>query len=211
MDKQSNIRAVIFDLGGVILRTEDAQPRLELASRLGLTRQELENAVFNHPASQQAERGLITSEQAWKTVTQAIGVPASEIAAFREQFFAGDRVDFALVGFIQKLRPNFTTALLSNTWITDMTAFLSDDLQIMDTFDVVISSAKSRLAKPDPAIFRLVLEAVQAAPDEAVFVDDFEKNITAAAMLGIQTVLFRGAEQTQAALAGLLGLPDGFI
>ncbi len=80
------------------------------------------------------------------------------------------------------------------------------DLQIPDTFDVVISSAQCRLAKPDPAIFRLTLEAVQAEPDEAVFVDDADKNIEAAAMLGIRTVHFRGAEQARAELSALLGL-----
>jgi epoxide hydrolase-like predicted phosphatase len=208
MDRNSNIRAVIFDLGGVLLRTEDPQPRLEMAGRLGLTRQELENAVFNHPASQQAERGLITGEQAWRAVTQALGVPASEIPAFRKQFFAGDRVDFALIEFIQKLRTRVTTALLSNSWIADLPTFLAEDLQIVDTFDVVVSSAKVKVAKPDPAIFRLVLEAVQASPDEAVFVDDFENNITAAAMLGIRTVQFRDAAQAEAALAELLGLDE---
>lgn len=210
MEKNANIRAIIFDMGGVLMRTEDAQPRLELAKRFGMTRQELENAVFNHPAAQQAERGLLAIEEAWKAIAQSMGLPTAEVPAFRKQFFGGDRVDFTLIDFIQKLRGRFRTALLSNTWIVDMPAYLAEDLQIPDTFDVVISSAKYQVAKPDPAIFRLALEALECAPDEAVFVDDFEANITAAAMLGIQTVHFRGAEQARAALADLLGLSADF-
>ncbi len=124
MDNHANIRAVIFDMGGVLMRTDDPQPRLELARRMGMTRLELENAVFNHPASQQAERGLVTPDQAWKAVAQAMGLPAGEIPAFRKQFFLGDQVDFSLIKFIQQLRPNYRTALLSNTWIADLPAFL---------------------------------------------------------------------------------------
>lgn len=204
MHHQANIRAIIFDLGGVLLRTVDAQPRLALAERMRLTRRELEDAVFEHLASHQAEVGQMTPKQAWEAITQSMNLPADEIPAFREQFFAGDRVDFGLVEFIQKLRPQYTTALLSNTWVVDLPAFLRDDLHMPDTFDVIISSAQCRVAKPDPAIFRYALEAAHAAPREAIFVDDFEKNITAASALGIHTVHFRDPRQAQDEILSLV-------
>jgi epoxide hydrolase-like predicted phosphatase len=206
MDNEASIRAIIFDLGGVILRTDDPQPRLALARRMGMTRRELEGAVFDHLASQKAEVGGVTPAQAWEAIAQGIHLPVEEIPAFREQFFAGDKVDFRLIEFIQRLRPRYTTGLLSNTWIVDLPAFLRDDLNIPDrTFDAVISSARHQVAKPDPAIFRLALEAVQAAPHEAIFVDDFLKNITAAAALGIRTVHFRDAQQAMDEIRAILG------
>lgn len=206
MDNEASIRAIIFDLGGVILRTDDPRPRLALAERMGMTRRELENAVFEHPASQKAEVGLLTPAQVWEAIVQAMGLPVEEIPAFRKQFFEGDQVDFRLIEFIQKLRPRYTTALLSNTWIVDLPAFLRDDLRIPDdTFDIIVSSAQRRVAKPDPEIFRLTLEAAQAAPQEAIFVDDFGKNIAAAAALGIRTVHFRDMEQARHEILALLG------
>ncbi len=199
-------RAVIFDLGGVILRTDDPAPRTALAKRLGVSRSELERIVFENPVSQLAERGLATPADAWAVIAQALNRPVDEIPALLKQFFAGDRVDFALIALIQKLRPVYTTALLSNTWNVDLPAFLREELQIPDTFDVIISSAQQKIAKPDPAVFRLALQLVNARPEEAVFVDDFGRNIAAAAALGIRTIHFRNAEQARAELQAILGV-----
>ncbi len=57
------IRAVIFDLGGVLVRTEDQTPRRELAERLGITRQELYDLVFDSPSARQASLGTMTAEE----------------------------------------------------------------------------------------------------------------------------------------------------
>jgi glucose-1-phosphatase len=205
-DGQPYIKAVIFDLGGVILRTEDPQPRVELAQRLGITRWELEEAVFNNPISQQAERGLATAEEVWAEVGRRLNLPGEEIVPVRRAFFGGDRVDFELIELIQQLRGQYTTALLSNTWLVDLPGFLRDDLQVPDTFDVVISSAQARVAKPDAEIFHLALEQVNAQPAEAVFVDDNAANIQAAAGLGIHTVRFLNPSQAQAELLALAPL-----
>lgn len=198
------IKAVIFDLGGVLLRTDDPRPRTDLASRLGLTRLKLEEIVFNNPVAQQAEIGQATIEAVWNEVIRLLDLPAQEIPAVRRAFFGGDSVDFELIGFIQSLRPHYTTALLSNSWMVDLPRFLREDLQIPDTFDVIISSAQQGMKKPDAAIFQAALMQVNARPDEAVFVDDFAHNITAAAALGIHTVHFTRAEQARSELKALL-------
>ncbi len=199
-------RAVIFDLGGVILRTEDPAPRAALAQRLGISRSELERIVFENPVSQLAERGLATPADAQEAIADLLNRPVAEIPALLKQFFAGDRVDFALIELIQKLRPAYKTALLSNTWNVDLPAFLREELQIPDTFDVIISSSQQQLVKPDPTIFRLALRLLDARPEEAVFVDDFDRNIAAAAAMGIRTIHFRNAEQARAELLAILGV-----
>lgn len=198
--QQSHIRAVIFDLGGVILRTEDPASRLALAERLGLTRSGLEEAVFNNPTALAAERGMATQAEVWSTTAARLGLPAEDMPRFFAEFFTGDQVDFALLDFIRALRPAYTTALLSNTWQVDLPRFLREELRIPDTFDVVISSAQRRVRKPDPEIFHLALELCGVEAREAVFVDDFGSNIAAAAALGLAVVHFREAAQAMAAL-----------
>jgi glucose-1-phosphatase len=202
----AEVKAVIFDLGGVILRTEDAQPRTALAERFGITRQELEDVVFNNPIAQQAERGQATMEAVWAEIARRLDLPGEQIREVRRSFFGGDRVDFELIELIQQLRGRYRTALLSNTWIVDLPAFLRDDLQVPDTFDVVISSAQARTAKPDPEIFHIALDKVGARPEEAVFVDDSTFNIQAAAALGIHTVRFLNTAQARAELVALAPL-----
>lgn len=201
------IKAVIFDLGGVILRTDDPAPRAALAAQVGMTYHELDALVFASPTARLAEEGLASPEQVWEHVRQAAGIDAEAVRTFRRAFFAGDRVDGALVELIRGLRPARTTALLSNTWIADLERFLTDDLGIAPgTFDVVISSAAVGIAKPKPEVFQLALRRCAAAPGEAVFVDDNAANIAAAQALGMHTVHFRDPQQARAELLGLLGL-----
>lgn len=208
MPENSHIKAVIFDLGGVLLRTDNPQPRSDLASRMGISRLQLEEIVFSNPVAQQAERGLAAPEAVWAEVARQLHLPADEIRPFRRAFFGGDSVDFEFIRFIQSLRPAYTTALLSNTWIEDLPHFLRDDLQIPDTFDIVVSSAQQGMKKPDAAIFHATLKLVGAHAEEAVFVDDFINNITAADALGIHTVHFRSFEKARSELKSLLMIAE---
>lgn len=207
MEQKQEIRAVIFDLGGVILRTEDPQPRTLLAQQYGMTYAELEEVVFNNPIARRGESGGATSEEVWEEVARRMNLNAEQIPAFRRQFFAGDKVDFSLIKLIQSLRSNYRTALLSNTWIVDLPRFLREDLQIPDTFDVIISSAEAGVAKPNPEIFQVTLDKVGAKPEEAVFVDDNFANIEAASAMGIRTVRFFDVEEARRALATFVQVP----
>jgi len=204
---QPVIRAVIFDLGGVILRTDDPGPRTALAERLGKTYAELDEIVFANPVSQAGERGLAAPEEVWAEVARLLSLPSGEVGQVRREFFAGDQVDMALVELIQGLRGRYLTALLSNHWIADMPRFLREELHVPDIFDLVISSAAIGLAKPDPQIFNLVLERLGVAPGEAVFVDDNLANIQAAGQMGIHAVRFFNLGQLRRDLQAFVSLP----
>jgi 2-haloacid dehalogenase len=69
-----------------------------------------------------------------------------------------------------------------------------------DYFEGVLISGEEGVVKPDPAIFRLLVERFGVGPARAVFVDDAARNIDAAAALGFRTVLFESAAQLRAAL-----------
>lgn len=204
----TNLQAVIFDLGGVILRTNDPAPRAALAAQVGKTYAELDAVVFASPVARRAEEGLASPEEVWEYVRQETGLAPEAVRAFRRAFFGGDQVDFELVALIRALRPAYTTALLSNTWITDLGRFLVEDLRIpADTFDVVISSAAVKLAKPKAESFERALQRIGVAPAQAVFVDDNLANIAAAQSVGLHTVHFRSPQQARAELLALLHLP----
>ncbi len=202
------IRAVIFDLGGVILRTDDPQPRTALAERLGKTYAELDEIVFANQVSKASERGLATPEQVWAEVARLLDLPAGEVEQVRRDFFAGDQIDMALVELIQGLRGTYLTALLSNHWVVDLPRFLREDLHVPDIFDLVISSAAVGLAKPDPQIFNLVLEKLGVEAREAVFVDDNLANIQSAGQMGLHAVRFLNFEQLCRDLRVLVSLPE---
>ena len=75
------IKAVIWDLGGVILRTEETAPRQQLADRLGMARYDLEELVFHSPSGMQAQRGEISVEQHWEKLRQELNLSQEEMPA----------------------------------------------------------------------------------------------------------------------------------
>ncbi len=110
------VEAVIFDFGGVLVRTEDRQPRTELAARMGMTYDELSALVFDSQSAIQAMRGEITAAEHWEVVQKSLGVTEAEIEKVQTEFWAGDVLDEDLVNLLRELRSSYTTVLLSNAW-----------------------------------------------------------------------------------------------
>ncbi len=196
------VRAVLFDLGGVILRTEYQAPREHLAERLNMTYEDLSKLVFESETARLASLGKITTEAHWAAVAGRLSRPASEGSRIREEFFAGDVLDRGLVEFIRTLRPQVKTGLLSNAW-PDMREYLTQN-HLDDAFDVIIISAEVGLMKPERSIYDLALVQLKLEPSQTAFVDDTRVNVEAARQFGMKGILFRNPAQMQAELMSLL-------
>jgi epoxide hydrolase-like predicted phosphatase len=194
------IRAVFFDLGGVILRTEFQSPRERLAEEVGWTYEELVKIVFESKSSQDASIGKISEDEHWKFVARALHRPLKEREAIQKEFFAGDIIE--LIAFIHSLRPRYGTGLISNAW-DGLRPYMQRE-KLDDAFDTLIISAEVGVMKPEAAIFQHALEQLEVKPKEAVFVDDFAENITGCEALGMRGILFRSTEQTLKELKKLL-------
>jgi putative hydrolase of the HAD superfamily len=196
------IRAVFFDLGGVILRTEYQAPRQQLAERLGMEYDDLDRIVFNSESGIQAATGAITSRQHWEAVMKRLKRPLEELELIRNEFFAGDIIDRDIVNFLLSLRGTHKTGLISNNW-SDLRDYLVRE-RIIDAFDHIIISAEVGVAKPEPEIFRIALEQAGVRPEEAVLVDDFHANIEGCEKVGMKGILFRDAQTAIQQLKDLL-------
>ncbi|NOY99705.1 MAG: HAD family phosphatase [Chloroflexi bacterium] len=197
------IRAIIFDLGGVLVRTEDRAPRTELGVRFGKSCEEMEQVVFRNRSSMQASLGKITAKEHLLNVMRVLDLPENEVESFYAQFFGGDKVDYALIDYIRSLRPVYKTALLSNAW-DDLRQMIVDVWKFDDAFDHMTISAEIGVAKPMAAIYELTLEKLGVAPEESVFVDDFIENIEAARALGMHGIHFKEPEKALATLEQML-------
>lgn len=195
---ESPVRAVCFDFGGVIMRTADPVPRQRLAERLGLSLKTLIGVIFDSESARLASLGQIDAEQHWRQAMQELRLSPSQAETFAAEFFQGDILDMELVNAIRSLRPMYRTALISNAW-SDLREFVARQ-QIADAFDEMIISAEVGIMKPDPRIYRLALERLGVAPQEAVFLDDMMENLDAARALGMHTIHF---VQPEAALQEL--------
>jgi glucose-1-phosphatase len=203
----SPIKAVIWDVGGVLIRTQDQGPRERLAKKYNVTRAELFALVADSNEAIQATLGQIPEIELWQMVARTMHIPAGDLAEFRQQFWSGDFFDQELHDFIGKLRPRFKTGLLSNAY-SDARQETDSRFHLLDVFDVLVYSAEVHLAKPDPKIYELALKLLGVQPQEAIFVDDFIENIDAANALGIHGVRFLNSQQAQQDVNKIL-YPDG--
>ena len=197
------IRAVIWDMGGVLLRTEDYASRERLAQRLGLSRSDLEKLVFWGESGSRAQLGEITIDQHWENLRQELNLSDQAMVDFKEDFWCGDRVDMKLVEYIRSLRSHYKTGLLSNAF-SNLRQAISEVWKFADAFDEMIISAEVGLVKPDDRIYCLALERLGVSAEEAVFVDDFSSNIEGARLLNMRTIHFKNSQQVLDELAQLL-------
>lgn len=196
------IQAVFFDLGGVIARTEQPEPRTRLAQSLGLTYADIDKVVFQNESSKQASLGLITETQHWQNVARSLNQPESEIERLRTEFFAGDQIDLELVNLMRSLRPAIKIGLISNAW-SGLRAWIVAQ-NFADAFDDMVISTELGFAKPDPRIYQAALQNLQVMPAESVFLDDMLRNVEAARKIGMHAIHFVLPEQAIAELKALL-------
>ena len=202
---QDRITAVVFDFGGVLMRTADPVPRSELEARFGLGPGGAEGLVFGNPLWHEAQLGRITSAQFWADVGRRLGLQAADVDQFSRLFWSGDRLDEQLLQLIEHLRRSgHRTALVSNGPASLLESF--QELGIIDLFDAVVVSACEEVMKPDPAIYKLALDRLGVRPEQAVFIDDLRENVAAARELGVHGVRFTGLMPLRRSLLEM-GLP----
>jgi epoxide hydrolase-like predicted phosphatase len=197
------IKAIIWDVGGVLIRTEDRRPRTMLADMLGLTYEQIDYHAFNSPTGKAAQRGEITYEAHWNALAEQFNLRPDEIEPVQTSFWGGDVLDRTLIDYIKTLHGDYSMAILSN-YASNLRPELTDKWKIADLFDPIFISCELGMVKPNPAIFRHAVDTLGIAPDEAVFIDDFRHNVQGAQAAGLHALQFLNTEQIIDALNHIL-------
>jgi epoxide hydrolase-like predicted phosphatase len=207
MTSRDQIKAVILDVGGVLDRAADRAAeqasRLQLAAELGLDIDEMWRLFFQTEPWYLARVGAITEAELWHRNLAPLGiVDPDQQVGFLRRLFAYKEVTPAMRALLEELHGRVKLGIISNASDT-LETVLAERFAVDHLFDVVISSARVGIAKPDPEIYSLALARLGVAPEEAVFTDDQQHNVDAAADLGIHAVRFTGAEDFRAYLVEL--------
>lgn len=202
------LRAVIFDLGGVVLGSPLHAFR-EYEAELGLTAGTLGRAVNAAGAAgawSRLERGELPIEQflgVFDAEMAAAGAPISA-AVLMERIGLASAIRPQMVAAIRRIRARgLRTAALTNNWVN------ADQLVKMGAlrseFDVFVESARVGMRKPDPRIYQLTCEQLGVSAPEAVFLDDIGQNLKAARALGMTTLKVDDPDGALAELEAVLG------
>ena len=198
------IRAIVFDFGGVLVRTATPNGRREWEDRLGLPAGELESVVHHSGMWIKAQRGQLSHAAYWQAIADNLGIPEADISQLQQDYFRDDQLDQALMTLIRDLRQRgYKIGLLSN----DSAALeqkLRADLAIFDSFDAVVISANIGVMKPDPGAYEAICTALDVAANECVFIDDMRANIDGAEWFGMRGIRYVANMDLRAALNAIL-------
>lgn len=200
---KSKIKAVIWDMGGVIVRTEDWSPRERWEARLGMPKLGLTLLVFEGEMGAKAALGKANNEDVWRWIGQELDLSEADLIRLQVDFWREDRVDYDLVDYIRDLQEHLKTGMITNAW-PEVRGWLENEWGIADAFDEIVTSAEEHMIKPDPEIYHLALDRLEVEPAEAIFIDDFQRNVDGARSVGMQALLFKSSAQIRKDLSARL-------
>jgi putative hydrolase of the HAD superfamily len=208
---ECELRAVVFDFGGVLGLPQDPERESAMAT-LCAAPSLTDFRAHYWPGRLDMDRGTLSVAQYWTGVLQAsrvIPTPGLISRLNEEDLLGWTRVNPKMLEWSRELRAaGYRTAILSNM-SPDRHSFMSASGRFgwIDEFDVVVYSYCLGRVKPEAEIYRHCLDRLGMPPCACLFLDDLELNVGAAQALGINVHLFTSAEAAAAEMAGRWNLP----
>jgi putative hydrolase of the HAD superfamily len=191
-----DLRAVVFDYGMVLSGLPDPEARAQLLRITGLSQDEFEPLYWVDRHAY--DRGDLTGLSFWQKLVSDAGLSLApeaidELNRWDARMWTTANPE--MLAWHQALKAHgLETAILSNMGDSVMESIVENFAWIAG-FDVLIWSYQHGMAKPEPAIYELLIEKLGAAPEETLFLDDKLENIEAARQLGIVGLQFSTVEQ----------------
>lgn len=182
--------AIIFDLGrvvvswdpvGIVSAVRGPQGAAELAERL-----------FNHPDWLEVDRGTLSLHTMARQAQTRTGLSAADNLAILQAVPASLLPDPAMVALIEELHgAGHALYALSNMGHASIDWLERQDFWRFFSGKVV--SARVRMMKPEPDIYRYLLVSFDLQAEECLFIDDSPANVAAAEALGLRGLVFTEA------------------
>ncbi len=191
------IRAIVFDVGGVLEITPDLGVTAQWEQRLHLKPGELDERL--HSVWRGGSLGTLTEEEVHTSIGEIMGMSAAQVDAFMDDIWAEylGTLNVELTEYFRRLRPKYQTAILSNSFVgarrREQERYHFDEL-----CDFIIYSHEVGMSKPDRRIYALTCERLGVQPAEVIFLDDREAAIDAAREYGMHGILFKENAQALA-------------
>ncbi len=199
-EEKNNIKAIVWDIGGVIYLAKDKSKRVSknllssykefwiLLKGINVHNEELfeksKEIYFK------SSKGEISKEETLNSLSEILNLPVNKVEKI---FYEGIKRNVIenkpLIKFILKLKAkSYKQGILSIQW------FMTNDILIpkkyYSIFEEIVVSCIDKVRKPSPESFRLILKKMNLSPEQIIFVDDKQENLDTANGLGINTVLF---------------------
>ena len=193
----SEIKNIIFDLGGVLLNINPLLSLLEFEKLSGIDKETLTGRLAKENVFEKFETGRLNPTQFRLELNRIMETNLDNTAIDAAWNTLLLDVPLVRVQLLQQLQKNYKVYLLSNTniihfWHYTKEFFENYNIQMIDLFDKLFLSYEIGLHKPDTSIYSYVIEDLGIEPSKTVFIDDSLANIESAAGLGINIIHITG-------------------
>lgn len=197
----SGYSTVVFDLGAVVLQWDPRGPYEQVLPAAEvpafLARIDFETWNRRHDAGRPFEVGE-------RELIEQFPDSATAVRAYRQHF--GHSLTGPVPGtgaVIAELQHAGARLLALTNWSAETFPHAQERFGLLQRFEAIVVSGQELLAKPDPAIFELLLQRHRVDPARTVFVDDSPANVATAASMGITALLFIDADRLRSELVEL--------
>jgi len=189
---RNNIKALIFDLGNVIVNLN----MRKFYKKILPVSDNKEINIYKDlwEPIEKLDKGLFSKEEFYQEAKKRFkfqDVGKEEFFNMFNSIF--DSLNYKLLDFIKKLKQDkmYKVFALSNTNPLHVEFLAKNIIDFRDYFNQVFYSYELGMIKPDPKIFLHILEHINYKPSECIFIDDNRKNVKVAEQIGMIGIQFR--------------------
>ncbi len=195
------MKAIIFDLGGVVLSENWGWKQRELFSKKfnldhQKTKEYHESKAKDLNIGNLSEKdfftGLFKYQEKTPEVEKAISFLRSKDRLFPE-----------VLDLIKELKKKYKIFAITNE-IREAAEIRSEKFRLGEIFDKIFVSGSIKFQKPEKGIFLYVLNEIKILPEEIIFIDNVEKNLIPAGEIGMKCILFKEINQLRKDLEKIL-------
>jgi len=192
------IKTILFDFGGVIIKTPNLRWIQRWVKAPGFNQDPEILKMLTNPMKSEilcdVFLGKKPEEFIWVIIAERGHLSPRMVNLVRRHAFARFQLNKPFVRFVAELKNDYKTAILSNAG--DQTRKVMEDrYHLHEIVDDIIISAEEGVVKPDPNIYQIAMERLNASPETLLLLDDMSENVLAARKFGMKAVQFINTKQ----------------
>ncbi|MEM3839457.1 MAG: HAD family phosphatase [Candidatus Micrarchaeaceae archaeon] len=182
----NQIKAIIFDIGGVITHFPDSKYFSYLSKLSGKDAQHVRSYIGAMIPT--LEKGLMSAEEFENKIAKRLGITPRQVQWY-SYYAKFVRVDRGVTSLVSELHKQYITAYITN--IDASKYSILGKLISADIFEYKFASCYMHLRKPDKRIYEKALKRMKVQPNQSIFIDNQEENVAGAIQAGMHSILYK--------------------
>ncbi len=193
------IKAVLFDLGGVVVDFSNSGYYRYLSRKTGIRAGRIRQVIERRRLVMLEKDGMDIRTFEGQ-IAREVGISPGEVLWY-EFYKKHASINIDVQEVVSMLHGDYVTAFLSN--IDKTRYFYTMKMLDLNLFDYRFASCYIKHRKPEPEVFRFALRKIGIRAEEAVFIDNMAENVDGARKVGMEAVHFVGRRMLDRQLAAL--------